>query len=163
MHFDVHFWESICFILLVLLSYRPVKKAISNYLDDYAKSIEQKVKEAENLCEEATHTLQYYTEQHKMFTKKINDITKKTEKDIRSLEQQATKKLEDKIKAKQQIQKDRLELYNKQEIYRVKKAIINKTMTLVTCYLEDVGSSSVTRDQVAQVLNVAKNKSITFH
>ena len=42
MHFDVHFWESICFILLVLLSYRPVKKAISNYLDDYAKSIEQK-------------------------------------------------------------------------------------------------------------------------
>ena len=163
MSFGIHFWEGICFVLLIVISYRPVKRAVLNYLDKYADTIKQKVIEAENLCEEAEKTLQHYVKQHEMFTKKIDAISKNTQENISNLRNQAVKKLEKKIKVKKQIQQDRLDLYHKQEIQKIKKTIINKAMTFVVCYLDDVGTSSVTRDQIAQVLNVAKDKSITFH
>ena len=163
MDFGIHFWEGICFILLVVISYRPVKRAASSYLDDYAETIKQKVTEAEKLCEEAEKTLQHYIEQHKMFTNKIDSITKNTEENIRDLKKRAVKKLEEKIKVKRQIQQDRLDLYNKQEMHKIKKTIINKSMTLVACYLDDVDASNVTQDQITQVLNIVKDKSITFH
>ena len=163
MYFDVHFWEALCFALFVLLAYRPVKQALSDHLDEYSKAIEQKVIEVENLRKEAEKTFKYYTEQHKAFIDKIASSSKQAEENILLLKQEAAKKLEERIEVKRKIQQDKLDLYDKEETDQIKKAIINKTMTLVTCYLEDSVTPNLTKNQISQLLNTTKNKSITFH
>jgi len=163
MHFDVHFWEGLCFVLFVLITYKPIKRALSNYLDEYARSIEQKVVEAESLHKEAKKTFKYYTEQHKTFTEKIASASRHTEENIHDLKQQSTKKLEEKIIMKQKMQQDKLRLYDRKQTKQLKTAMINKAMMLVSCYLEDISTPNLTRNQITQLLSTTKDKSITFH
>ena len=163
MHFDVHFWEGVCFFIFVAIVYKPIKNALSSCLNEYSNSVEQQIRDAENLREDAEKTFKYYTDQHKTFVKRISSMHKHTKENIQLLKNQATKILDEKIKIRQRLQKEKLGLYEKKEISETKETIIKKAMVLAGFYIDDVITPSLTKDEITQLLNTVKNKSITFH
>ena len=88
---------------------------------------------------------------------------KHTKENIQLLKNQATKILDEKIKIRQRLQKEKLGLYEKKEISETKETIIKKAMVLAGFYIDDVITPSLTKDEITQLLNTVKNKSITFH
>lgn len=163
MHFDIHFWEGVCFFLFVALAYKPIKNILVNYLNEYSSSIATKIKDAENLSEEAKKIFKYYTEQHKTFIEKISSMRRHTEENIKVLKDQAAKTLDEKIKVRQQLQKEKLDLYEKKEQEQIKETIIRKAVVLAVLYVEDVIVPDLKKDDIIQLLDVIKDKSITFH
>jgi F-type H+-transporting ATPase subunit b len=163
MTFDVHFWEGVCFFTFIALAYKPIKGALTKYLDDYSKAIKQKVTDADNLRSEAEKLCHYYTGQHKAAEKKFSAMTRHLEENIKLLKNQAAKKLEEQIKIKQQIHKDKLELYTREKATKMKEAIVQKAMTIAEFYMADSVSPNVKKSDINNLLNTLKNKSITFH
>jgi F0F1-type ATP synthase membrane subunit b/b' len=163
MTFDVHFWEGICFFTFIALAYKPIKGALTKSLDDYAKAIKQKVTDADNLRAEAEKLCHYYAGQHKAFEAKFSAMTRHLEENITLLKKNAAKKLEEQIKIKQQIHKDKLELLTREKAVKMKEAIVQKAMTIAEFYMADAVTPNVKKSDINNLLNTIKNKSITFH
>lgn len=56
--FDESFWLAICFIAFIYLAYRPVRRAMLQFLDSRIEVIKAEVTEAEDLKKEAAKILQ---------------------------------------------------------------------------------------------------------
>ena len=54
---DPQFWVAVSFILFIVAIFRPVKKILISSLDLQINEIKSKIKEAENLKNEAQKTL----------------------------------------------------------------------------------------------------------
>jgi F0F1-type ATP synthase membrane subunit b/b' len=163
MSFDIHFWESICFFIFVAAIYKPLKSSLSKYLDEYAESIRKQVAEVDGLCKDAQKVFDYYKEQLEDLAVKISSMNRHTEENIKTLKQKAKEKLEEQIEAKKRIHKEKLELYSKEHMNLAKDAIVQKAVILTGFYMSDVVTPGPTRADIEQLLNAAKNKSITFH
>ena len=163
MQLDIHFWEGLCFVVFIALVYKPVKGAISNYLDKYSESVRLKLREADSLREDAEKTFKYYTSIHKNLMKKIATISKHTDTNIKALKQQAADRIDEQIKVRQQMQKDKLDIYHKEETRQIKEQIVKKTERLVSVYLNDDIIPNLTREEITQLLITAEGQPITFH
>jgi len=57
---DTHFWETVSFLIFIILVYRPVARQISLYLKDYSKNVKDKIDESTKLRIESEKYLEFY-------------------------------------------------------------------------------------------------------
>jgi F0F1-type ATP synthase membrane subunit b/b' len=163
MSFDVHFWESLCFAIFVVIVYKPLKKILTEQLDAHSNTIRQLVTDAENLRRDAEKICKHYHEKHQDFPGQLALMTKHTKDNIRLIRQAAEKTLEEKASARRNMHAEKLALYDKEERQKVRETIVQKAMTLANCYMQDVTTPSVTQQEITDLLSSMRDKSITFH
>ena len=66
------FWEAVCFDLFVVVIYKPTKKVVCEYLDQYTLDISKRISEAEAIIKEANKVYNYYTKQTKMLDEQVD-------------------------------------------------------------------------------------------
>ena len=140
-----------------------MKKAASDQLDEYSNSIKQRVTEAENIRAEAEKIYNYYASQHETFEEKIASMSQHMDETVSMICQDAERNLEAKIDIRRKMHKEKFALYEREEANRIKETILRKAMMLASLYMSDVATPSVTKQDVTNLLDVVKDKSITFH
>lgn len=88
---DPTFWTLIAFILLIVLLFRPIKKALLSALDGRIEEIRNEVEEAQRLREEAQTLLASYQRKQREAAQEAEDILKQA-RDEAELHRQATER-----------------------------------------------------------------------
>jgi F-type H+-transporting ATPase subunit b len=163
MELDTHFWEAVCFIIFVLLAYKPAKTFIINYLNDHSKKIQENIQTSEDLRAESEKIIEFYQGQHKKFSKQVEDIHKNTEANIKKITDTNNKRLEENIKTKTELHKEKLYIYEKEQTNKIKLEAVTKALLVVQSYLNDHRQRSISKQQIDETLNMTKNKKIVLH
>lgn len=91
------FWTGVAFVLVVLLLFKVVKKALSMLLDKRINSIVRRIDDAENLKTEARLLLAEYEEKVDNVGAEVDEILKKSKKDITAFKNKSVKEIENQI------------------------------------------------------------------
>lgn len=134
---DHHFWEAVCVIIFLGLFYRPVKNILSHQLDIYSKDIAEKIKEAEDLEQNAKETLEEYERLHREFVKKSQLIAETSKDNITRIAEAASKKLKDSIEIQKALHKERLRLYETDTLNEVRRKAVLRSFTIAQSYFKD--------------------------
>lgn len=158
-----HFWEGICLFIFIGLVFKPTKKAILEYLDSYSAEVKNKILEADNIALEAKKTLEYYLKQHKNLKRKIEVLQNNTKDNIKELLRSSEESLNEKIKQKHTLHRQRLEISRQEMQQKVKIDTMAKAIAISTTYIHDNLKRQVTKEDLDFIVNVVSKKKITLH
>lgn len=105
---EAHFWVDVAFILVVVLAWKPVSRAIAAALDARAAKIKSRLDEAHKLREEAQEMLATYQRKQRDAMKEAEEIIAHAKAEAERLAQQAAKDLDASIKRREQMALDRI-------------------------------------------------------
>lgn len=148
------FWEIICFVLFVLLVYRPIKNATGSSLMAYSGAIRSKIGDATALREEAERFLEQYKAEHKKFSAKSKQILKNTEENIKLLTKEAAAKLAEQITTKQRMHQEKIALQHKEKILQMKLQAIESAVVATKAYLRDNATKSLLSEEIDSSLQL---------
>ena len=155
---SIHFWEALCFLMFVILIYKPAKKIFIDSLDGYSKRVSLKIKDAENLRLSAEKAIKFYKEQEAQFNLLAQKIQDSSNENIIKITEEYKTTLEQKIKTKKLLHTDKLTIYDQEEMNKIKTSLISKAIVITQMYLRDHGKISVTKPQIQEALHVIKSK-----
>lgn len=158
-----HFWEALCLFIFIGLVYKPTKKAILEYLDSYSADIKNKVMEANNIASEAQKTLKYYLKQNKDLQKKIEILEKNSKASVKEVLRSGEDVLNEKIKQKHKLHKERLEISRQEMQQKVKIDTMAKSIAIATTYMQDDLKKEVTKDDLKFIIDAVSKKKIVLH
>ena len=98
---DPQFWVAIAFGIFILAIFKPIKKILSNSLDEKIQQIKNSIEEAENLKNEAQETLSEIKKRQNEVENEINLIHEDAKNKIKIIEQESEIKLKEKIQKRQ--------------------------------------------------------------
>ncbi len=159
----IHSWEMLCFVLLLVLIFKPVKKLINAYLDEHSDNIYKTLKEAEHIRLDASESIEFYKQQHKKFSMQADAITKTTDENISQLTALHLQQLDLKIQTKKLLYDEKISIYNAQESKKLESALAAKALMITQMHIKSKATQHVTARQMKEALNVVKAKKIAFH
>lgn len=162
MHFDVHFWEAACFCAFMVLVYVYVKDPFLQYLDEYTAVIKNKIARADAVRDEAKRNLDHFQELDRSLNRKIKAIHKHTEENIKVIKKDALEKLAEKIKMREVMHKEKLEMYSLQESKQMQGEVINKAFSIAHAYLSNCAPATLKRSEINKLLESAKDRNVTI-
>lgn len=139
-----------------------MKKFLISYLDSYSEEVSKKIIETEELADSANKTLEFYKAQHQAFVQYAEEVTKHHKEAIDEISKLAIEALEKKSKLKQQIHKEKLETYKKEELEGIMLNALTKSMMITTIYLKENAPKSVDIE-LQDALELIKSKKVSFN
>jgi F0F1-type ATP synthase membrane subunit b/b' len=147
---------AICFVAFVFFAYRPIKKAVSNALEQKISEIKDNLQKAQTLKEEAKSTLE-------LLAKELENL----EQSKTQLLLDAQHNIEHAINLKNEEMKllfariensalQNLQYQADQATENMKKQFIEKTMTLVQNYLKETNNNSLTQKEIIELFTHKK-------
>jgi F-type H+-transporting ATPase subunit b len=91
---DPTFWVAIAFVLFVVLTFKPLKKALTGALDGRAERIRQELDEAARLREEAQKMLAEYKRKQNEASKEAEDLLANAKVEAERLGKEAEAEME---------------------------------------------------------------------
>ncbi len=133
------------------------------YLDQYCGSVKDKVAHADSLFLEAKKNLAHFKELDRMSKQKIKLLHKHMLENARIFQQEAEKSLAEKINARERIHKERLLIYERERIERVKELLVQRALVLARAYLKDHAASSFRHNEVDGLVDAVRNHNMNLH
>ena len=131
------FWVGVAFLLVVVALAKPLSKIIKKALIKRRDNIVDKIKEAENLRDEAQELLAQYERKFLNVQKEAQEILDKSNAEIKNLTDQEIQKIEDELL----IKKRDVDLLITATIEKAKNEIseltINKSVNIVKKYIKN--------------------------
>ena len=122
---EAHFWVDVAFILVVVLAWRPVSRAIAAGLDARSAKIKSRLDEAHKLREEAQEMLATYQRKQRDAMKEAEDIIAHAKAEAERLAKQAAKDLDASVKRREQMALDRIAQAEAQAVKEVKNLAVD--------------------------------------
>lgn len=160
---STHFWEAVCFLIFLILLYKPVTKFILSYLDKYSDNIKNKIIDSENIRVEAEKAIKFYEKRRDSLRQLVSEIYKNTTDNINKLLEVNQKKLELQIAIKMKMHEQKLKIYEKEQINEIKIEVLTKSLFIVQKYLTDNKPKKINDQYLSEVMDVTNNKKIMFH
>lgn len=156
---SIHAWEAVCFFILVLLIAKPVKRLISDFLDNYSNSVKKNLDDSTKIRLEAEESAEYYSQKQKEFAKIIEEINENSEYSINKIHQDAEKELEKKIEKKKLLHEQSISIKKAKYLRDIQLAITKKSFEIVKKYLEEHKDQEI-KENLDQTLEQIKTESI---
>ena len=160
---DAHLWEAICLLIFIGLIFKPTKKAVLEYLDSYSADVKNKILEADNIASEAKKTLEYYLKQHQDLKSKVETLQNNTKENVTELLHSGEESLNEKIRQKKKLHKERLDISRQEMQQRVKIDTMAKSIAIATTYMQDSLKREVTSEDLDFVIRSVSKRKITLH
>ena len=122
---EAHFWVDLAFLLVVVLAWRPVSRAIAAALDARAAKIKARLDEAHKLREEAQELLATYQRKQRDAMKEAEEIIAHAKSEAERLAKQAAKDLEASMKRREQMAMDRIAQAEAQAVKEVQNLAVD--------------------------------------
>jgi F-type H+-transporting ATPase subunit b len=122
---EAHFWVDVSFILVVILAWKPVSRAIAAALDARAAKIKARLDEAHKLREEAQEMLATYQRKQRDAMKEAEEIIAHAKAEAERLAQQAAKDLDASIKRREKMAIDRISQAEAQAMKEVQNLAVD--------------------------------------
>lgn len=130
------FWVGVSFVLVVVLSYKPVAKLIGAMLQSRINNILTMIQNASQLKDDAQKLLSTYEQKQKNVSKEVDELIKSATEQTDFLKKETIKKLDNDLKIKEKELQSKifsLESTVKQEILN---AISDKTIAHIQNYMQ---------------------------
>jgi F-type H+-transporting ATPase subunit b len=139
---DEHFFILIATVLFVVLTFRPISKAVTTGLDKRSQKIKEQLDEAENLRIEAEKTLIATQKQQKQAIVESDEIIASAHLEAKRLEQEAKKSLELALNRREQMAFTRIAYAEKEAMSAVKNFAVDLSIKATEGLLEKQLSDS---------------------
>ena len=148
---DAHFWVDVAFILVVVLAWRPVSRAIGAALDARSAKIKARLDEAHKLREEAQEMLATYQRKQRDAMKEAEAIIAHAKAEAERLAKQAAKDLDASMKRREQMALDRIAQAEAQAVREVQNLAVDVAIGAAQKVIGD----SMSAAQTAQLVDAA--------
>lgn len=156
---SIHAWEAICFTILILLIMKPTKAFISNFIDNYSSSVKKDLDDSTKVRVEAEESAEYYSQKQKEFAKIIDEINDSSDYNIKKLEHDSKKELENKIEKKKLVHEQAVSIKKEEFLRDIQLEITKKSFEIVRKYLQDTGANDNIEDALDDTLEQIKTES----
>lgn len=131
------FWVAVSFILAIVVLVRPVSKILHEMLVRRIDGIAERIREAENLRDDAQSLLAEYEKKFKNAENEANAILKKSQQEIEFLKQERMEKLEREMKIKQDEASNRISSARNEALQSVSTQTAELTIQTVKTVLSE--------------------------
>ncbi len=151
---DTHFWETVSFLIFIILVYKPVAKQVSLYLKDYSRNVKDKIEEATKLRLESEKYLAFYEEEASLLATRLKTMLRQTEENVSMLLYKSSIKLEEQIKIRKDMHNEKIVIYQKEAISKLKLKAIADAVFVTKHYFTANCHKALSNDDVNDALKV---------
>ncbi len=158
---DPQFWVAVSFILFVAAIFNPVRKILTSSLDSQINDIKIKIKEVENIKNEAQKALDELKERETKVEKEIHNLKLESDQKISELKDISSLKLTDQIKKRKILAENKIEQLVRDTNGSIKDYIadmaIKTTANILKNKLTKEKKSELINKSIQDLSNVIKN------
>lgn len=156
-----HSWETISFLIFIVLAYRPVAGQISRYLQDYSKNVKDKIEDSTKLRIESEKYLAFYEEEAFLLTSRLQTMLRHTEENVSMLLYKSQLKLEEQIEIRKRMHKEKIVIYQKEAMSKLKLEAIDRAVLVTRSYLTANCHKALSGDDITDALKLVHNHQST--
>jgi len=119
------FWVAVGFLILIALIVKPAARAITKALDARAERIRNALEDAARLREEAHHLLADYQRKQRDAAREIDELIASAEAEAKNLSAEAAARLEDSLKRREQLARDKIAQAEAEALQQVRDTAID--------------------------------------
>lgn len=159
MFHDPQFWVAFSFILLVVLGFKPVSRALNALLDARSLKIQKELNEALRLKDEAQELLTSYQKKHKDALLEAKHIIEHAENEAKRILREADANLESSLNNRIQASMQKIAAYENTVVTELRNKTVDIAMQAARLILEEKFTESLAKDLViTSVNNMKKHK-----
>lgn len=153
MHFmDESFWIAVCFVLFIVLTYRPIKKAIVNSLDSRINEIKQTMEQTQKLRDDARIILEQIELEMKSFESREKSILESAESSTARMVENKTKEIDMQINRMRDSATKSITTLKSKASRELQEEFTQHVMTLVRTYLAESNNNSTGTEEIVNNL-----------
>lgn len=162
MHFmDESFWIAVCFVIFIVLTYRPIKKAIINSLDSRIDEIKKNMEQTQKLRDDARIILEQIELEMKSFESREQAILESAESSTSRMVESKTKEIDMQISRMRDSAEKSIGTIKAKASRELKDEFTDHVMTLVRTYLaksdnNSTGTEEIINNLIGQKITAAK-------
>jgi F0F1-type ATP synthase membrane subunit b/b' len=157
---DTHFWETVSFLIFIILVYRPVARQISLYLKDYSKNVKDKIDESTKLRIESEKYLEFYEEEASLLASRLKIMLRQTEENVSALLYKSKIKLDEQIEIRKRMHDEKVVIYQKEATSKLKLKAIDEAILVTRSYLTANCHKALSSDDITDALKLVHNQVI---
>ena len=150
--FDESFWVAFCFVLFIVLVYKPIKKAIINSLDARIEEIKRNLEQAQKLKDDARIILEHIELEMQHFEDRKRRIIESAENSTNSLIKTKTKEIDLSINRTRDSATKSIQNMKTKATHDLKEEFTDHVMRLTRDYLEESKNNSVKDEDLLKYL-----------
>lgn len=135
-------WLCLAFILLIVFTFKIVRKAFFSFVDDYAEKIKKNFSEAEHLLREAMALLHHAKVEHDNLVIKINEMRKLADEEISFLRQNSSDSIIEFLDYKKGVEAKLIDIMQKKVYREVKEYLMSSLFATLMRHVKKNNSSS---------------------
>jgi F-type H+-transporting ATPase subunit b len=149
--YDETFFVALSVILFVAITYKFIKKVISEHVKKEVKNAKQQLKEAAQLKKEAENLLAEYLEKQQTIQLETDQIIVRTDEAIKKIYDNAESKLIEIIKEKTEQSLKRINQYEANLLYEIRLQAVEIAFLAIRSIIKDKLSSNDAEKILAQI------------
>ena len=157
---DTHFWETVSFLIFIILVYRPVARQIALYLKDYSKNVKDKIDESTKLRIESEKYLEFYEEEASLLASRLKIMLRQTEENVSALLYKSKIKLDEQIEIRKRMHDEKVVIYQKEATSKLKLKDIDEAILVTRSYLTANCHKALSSDDITDTLKLVHNQVI---
>ncbi len=134
-------WLAICFVVFVVIGYRPIKRAILNFLDERIKQIRFDINAASAAKKNAAKELEELKEDLHLIEIHHAEAIKIAEIEIEKKFEERCIKFQKSIEYTRNSAKERIELMQKNAVVEIEKEFLDRVLHIVSNYFDKKNST----------------------
>jgi F0F1-type ATP synthase membrane subunit b/b' len=140
---DESAWLAICFIIFVLVGYRPLKRMILSFLDERIKQIKLEIDTAKTAKRNASIELDAFKEDLGLIENRHAEIIRIAKIEIEKKFEERCIKFEKSVEYTRNSAKEHIELMQKDAVAAIEREFLNRVLNLVSNYFEKKDSTEL--------------------
>ena len=154
MYFDETAWVAIAFVIFIGLVWRKASKAITGILDSRSLLIENELKEAKSLKEEALEELRKSLQSQKNISNEAEQIIKDAQDAAKKIREDASVSCSEIIKRREEQAKQKIKALETEAVNNIKKITGSIIIESTRNFIE----SNLDKDENNNIINKSSNQ-----
>jgi F-type H+-transporting ATPase subunit b len=154
MHFDETAWVAIAFVIFIALVWRKGSKAISEILDSRSLLIENELKEAKSLKEEALEELRKSLQSQKNISDEAEQIIRDAKDAAKKIREDANVSCSEIVKRREEQAKQKIKALETEAVNNIKKITGSIIMESTRNFIE----SNLDKNENDDIINKSSNQ-----
>jgi F-type H+-transporting ATPase subunit b len=155
---DESAWLTICFIIFVVVGYKPIKRMILNFLDERIKQIKFEIDSANSAKKNSQKELDEFKEDIALLEKHNAEVIRIAGIEIEKIFEERCIKFEKSLEYTRNSAKEHIELMQKDAVAGIEREFLNRVLNLVSNYFEKKNSTELDLALVSTNANQRQRK-----
>ena len=140
---DEKAWLAICFIIFVIVGYRPIKRLLLGFLDERIKKIKWEIDSAALAQKNAQRDLKELREDLQLIEKHHEEKIRLAEIEIEKKFEERCAKFQKSLEYTQNAAKEQIELMQKDAVAAIEREFLDRVFNVVSGYFNEKNSTEL--------------------